>query len=145
MLALLACFDNDIALGVDLALEVAVVVLLELERAKPAADLCLSLPEEQLQKNGWPKVILRRAMTGVVPDAVRWRRGKEHLGYRFNNSLYEGSAKQIEPEQAEHLRQFLSTERLQFRRGTTSEYVRIEESTKLRYFSDWMKHVTTCK
>ncbi|WP_223428713.1 asparagine synthase-related protein [Tateyamaria pelophila] len=49
---------------------------------------CLSLPMDQLQKDGWPKVILRRAMAGLLPDEVRWRRGKEHLGYTFTESLF---------------------------------------------------------
>ena len=48
---------------------------------------CLSLPTEQLQCEGYPKPILRRAMAGRVPDAVRWRRGKEHLGQQMNRNL----------------------------------------------------------
>jgi asparagine synthase (glutamine-hydrolysing) len=38
-------------------------------------DFCLSLPFDQLQQDGWPKIIQRRAMAGLLPDAVRWRRG----------------------------------------------------------------------
>src|SRR6185503_15291719 len=33
---------------------------------------CLSLPIGQLQSNGFPKPILRRAMAGLIPDEVRW-------------------------------------------------------------------------
>jgi asparagine synthase (glutamine-hydrolysing) len=50
-------------------------------------DLCLSLPGEQRLADGWPKVVLRRAMAGRLPEAVRWRRGKEHLGWLFNTAL----------------------------------------------------------
>jgi asparagine synthase (glutamine-hydrolysing) len=46
-------------------------------------DFCLSLPWEQLQSAGWPKLVLRRAVTGKLPDEVSWRRGKEHLGHVF--------------------------------------------------------------
>lgn len=52
-------------------------------------EFCLSLPWEQLQAAGWPKILLRRAMAGKLPDAVRWRRGKEHLGGQFTETLFE--------------------------------------------------------
>jgi asparagine synthase (glutamine-hydrolysing) len=48
---------------------------------------CLSLPMDQFQVDGWPKMILRRAMAGLLPDEVRWRRGKEHLGATFTDAL----------------------------------------------------------
>ncbi|MEM7665241.1 MAG: asparagine synthase-related protein [Pseudomonadota bacterium] len=51
-------------------------------------EFCLSLPQEQLQKDGWPKIVLRRAMGGILPDAVRWRVGKEHLGWEFTKALW---------------------------------------------------------
>ena len=50
-------------------------------------QLCLSLPRDQLQKGGWPKVVLRRALAGYLPDSVQWRRGKEHLGRAFTDAL----------------------------------------------------------
>jgi asparagine synthase (glutamine-hydrolysing) len=50
-------------------------------------SFCLSLPEGQLQRDGWPKWILRRAMVGTMPDATIWRRGKEHVGAHFTESL----------------------------------------------------------
>jgi asparagine synthase (glutamine-hydrolysing) len=48
---------------------------------------CLSLPDDQTMQRGWPKAVLRRAMAGKLPDAVRWRRGKEHLGWDFTQAL----------------------------------------------------------
>ncbi len=48
---------------------------------------CVALPGEQKLNQGWPKAILRRAMAGRLPDAVRWRRGKEHLGWAFTSAL----------------------------------------------------------
>jgi asparagine synthase (glutamine-hydrolysing) len=44
-------------------------------------EFCVALPSGQKFADGWPKAILRRAMAGRLPDAVRWRRGKEHLGW----------------------------------------------------------------
>jgi asparagine synthase (glutamine-hydrolysing) len=51
-------------------------------------DFCLSLPWEQLQQDGWPKLVLRRAAGGLVPEGVRWRRGREHLGWRVTRELF---------------------------------------------------------
>jgi asparagine synthase (glutamine-hydrolysing) len=48
---------------------------------------CLTLPGEQKLREGWPKIVLRRAMADRLPDAVRWRTGKEHLGWAFTSSL----------------------------------------------------------
>lgn len=43
-------------------------------------QFCLDLPPEQVERDGWRKMILRRAMDGLLPDKIRWRKGKEHLG-----------------------------------------------------------------
>jgi asparagine synthase (glutamine-hydrolysing) len=46
------------------------------------------LPGDQLLRDGWPKAILRRAMAGRLPESVRYRRGKEHLGWVFTDTLH---------------------------------------------------------
>ena len=50
-------------------------------------SFCMTLPSEQKLGQGWPKMILRRAMSNHLPDAVRWRKGKEHLGWEFTKVL----------------------------------------------------------
>jgi asparagine synthase (glutamine-hydrolysing) len=57
-------------------------------------EFCMRLPDSQKVKNGWPKSILRRAMAGYLPQAVCWRRGKEHLS-SYLTSAY---VKSIYPE-----------------------------------------------
>lgn len=52
---------------------------------------CLSLPGEQVFGDGWPKIILRRAMAGRLPNEMRWRNGKDHLGFAFTNAFLESS------------------------------------------------------
>ena len=69
-----------------------VAAALAIEPRDPFLDLrvvifCLSLPGAQLQADGWPKMILRRAMGGLLPDAVRWRKGKQHLGWMFTTAF----------------------------------------------------------
>jgi asparagine synthase (glutamine-hydrolysing) len=51
------------------------------------AAFCVRLPGKQILDNGWPKAILRRATAGSLPNEVRWRRGKEHLGWAFTRAL----------------------------------------------------------
>lgn len=48
---------------------------------------CLALPPDQIERDGWPKIVLRRAMASVLPDAVRWRVGKEHVGGQFEDAV----------------------------------------------------------
>jgi len=77
-----------------------VATSLSIEPRDPFLDrrviaFCLSLPGDQLQTGGWPKIILRRAMAGRVPDAIRWRRGKEGLGWPFTAALIERTRQKI--------------------------------------------------
>jgi asparagine synthase (glutamine-hydrolysing) len=46
-------------------------------------EFCLTLPVEQIKRDGWPKRILRRSMAGLMPDALRWRTGRTHVGGWF--------------------------------------------------------------
>lgn len=46
-------------------------------------EFCLTLPPEQLHSHGWAKMILRRALAGQLPDSVRWKRGRDHVGAKF--------------------------------------------------------------
>jgi asparagine synthase (glutamine-hydrolysing) len=43
-------------------------------------EYCLSLPSDQKLGGGYSRVVARRAMTGILPDAVRWRAGKGKPG-----------------------------------------------------------------
>jgi len=66
---------------------------LAIEPRDPFVDLrlvrfSLALPPEQLQSRGWPKLILRKATAGLLPEEVRWRPGKEHLGWSFTRALF---------------------------------------------------------
>lgn len=49
-------------------------------------EFCLTLPVEQIHAGGWPKLILRNAMAGILPDPVRWKLGRHHIGWRFSET-----------------------------------------------------------
>jgi asparagine synthase (glutamine-hydrolysing) len=61
---------NSMAAGVEARLPFLEVRLIELAR---------TLPADWLLRLGWTKAVLREAMTGIVPETVRMRKGK--LGF----------------------------------------------------------------
>lgn len=61
-------------------------------------EFCLSLPIDQLHADGWPKMIQRRAMAGLLPDSVRWKLGRDHVGWRFIEECF-GAPRPLEQNQ----------------------------------------------
>jgi asparagine synthase (glutamine-hydrolysing) len=43
---------------------------------KRLVEFCLALPADAKLSGGWPRLILRRAMEGILPEAIQWRRDK---------------------------------------------------------------------
>jgi asparagine synthase (glutamine-hydrolysing) len=43
---------------------------------KRVVEFCLSLPAEHKLRDGWSRLILRRALGGVLPEDIRWRTSK---------------------------------------------------------------------
>ena len=54
---------------------------------KRLVEFCLAIPTEQKFSNGWDRVIMRRAMDGIIPKEVQWRKKKSDLSYNFRQSL----------------------------------------------------------
>jgi asparagine synthase (glutamine-hydrolysing) len=50
-------------------------------------EFCLSLPPDQKLHQGWTRVVMRRAMAGILPDEVRWRTAKANLSPNFRRRL----------------------------------------------------------
>ena len=94
-----------------------VAAQLQIEPRDPFCDVrlvhfCRSLPLLQRQRNGMTKFILRRAMRGRLPDAVAWRRGKEHLGWAFTGALLgAGEGGQREPNPPELIHRYVDWDR----------------------------------
>ena len=59
-------------------------------------EFCLALPPEQKLHQSWPRWILRRAMTGILPDEIQWRVGKSNLSANFRRSLLEFERERLE-------------------------------------------------
>jgi asparagine synthase (glutamine-hydrolysing) len=54
---------------------------------KRLVEFCLSLPAEQKLDRGWGRVIMRRALEGILPEKIQWRTGKADLTPNFNDGL----------------------------------------------------------
>lgn len=63
-------------------------------------ELCVHLPDRQRLRHGWSKPVLRHAMRGRMPEVVRWRADKQHLGWRLQHSLWD----QTSPQATQRLR-----------------------------------------
>jgi asparagine synthase (glutamine-hydrolysing) len=51
------------------------------------AEFCLALPAEQKMHHGRTRVVMRRAMEGILPSGVQWRRDKSNLHPSFEHGL----------------------------------------------------------
>jgi asparagine synthetase B (glutamine-hydrolysing) len=84
--------DPRIALGNQLEAELAAAEGMEVRRPfrdRRLVELAFSLPAHQLYRPGWNKWVARRAMGGLLPEAVRWRRRRSTLYPLFRRGLAE--------------------------------------------------------
>ena len=54
-------------------------------------ELCVHLPDRHRLREGWTKPALRQAMTGRMPEPVRLRTDKQHLGWRLTRRLWDAT------------------------------------------------------
>ncbi len=55
-------------------------------------EFCVWLPLSLRLRDGYPKWALRQIMSQKLPLEIAWRRGKEHLGWQFNQNLWKASS-----------------------------------------------------
>ncbi|MBH8551102.1 lasso peptide isopeptide bond-forming cyclase [Nostocaceae cyanobacterium CENA357] len=54
---------------------------------KRLIEFCLALPAEQKLYQGWGRMVMRRALEGILPKEVQWRGGKTDLTANFVDGL----------------------------------------------------------
>ncbi len=59
-------------------------------------ELCLSLPANQKLGQGWSRLILRKAMDGILPPEIQYRPGKGNLSPNFYRRLLDGDRKLLD-------------------------------------------------
>jgi asparagine synthase (glutamine-hydrolysing) len=95
---------------------------------KRLVEFCLSLPAEQKIKNGWTRLVMRRAMEGVLPPEIQWRRDKSNLTPSFNYGLFEFGQQLMDEfiiRQPEYLTDFVNIDSL---RSARRRFLRTEAS-----------------
>jgi len=63
---------------------------------KRLVEFCLALPSEQKLDHGWSRLVLRRAMAGIVPVKVQWRVDKSNFLPNFSHGLLAFEREQLE-------------------------------------------------
>jgi asparagine synthase (glutamine-hydrolysing) len=58
-------------------------------------EFCVALPASQKLSLGWNRIVMRRAMEGILPPEVQWRAGKNNLSGNFNRRFFEDSGSLI--------------------------------------------------
>jgi asparagine synthase (glutamine-hydrolysing) len=58
-------------------------------------EYCVAIPPEQKLAGGWTRLILRRAMEGILPSQVQWRAGKGNLGFNFVRGMHQVEAPKL--------------------------------------------------
>jgi asparagine synthase (glutamine-hydrolysing) len=109
-------------------------------------EFCVTLPGSQRLQAGWTKVIMRRAMAGRMPDTVRWRRGRSHLGVSFTRAVLEPrcSALRSQPdsiwkplEPFVDRQKFLASWQKYFGEGDERHRERVQQAASL---AQWLTH-----
>lgn len=59
-------------------------------------EFLVAVPEDQRWRGDQPKLILRRAMDGVLPEAVQWRKGKAEFSSPIDQELRYRQANGVE-------------------------------------------------
>lgn len=78
-------------------------------------EFCVSLPPEQSFSEGWTRVIMRRAMEGVVPTRIQWRVGKANMEPAFLHGLQVVDGERLAEvlNNAESVRAYIAEDELQ--------------------------------
>lgn len=99
---------------------------------------CLSLPPDQIERDGWPKIVLRRAMAGLLPDSVRWRVGKEHVGWQFGAQLFTHFLAKSNTSPAEEMHRWVRADCLRLAESQANGDLAVATKTSLSYLQTWV-------
>jgi asparagine synthase (glutamine-hydrolysing) len=58
-------------------------------------EFCFGLPSEQKLYRGWTRIVMRRAMEGILPDAIRWRGNKTYNDLNITHGLKRFEAEEL--------------------------------------------------
>ena len=64
--------------------------------AKPLVEFVIAVPEEQRWDKDYPKILLRRATKGIMPDLIRERKDKPHFSSVIDFEIRERQNKKVQ-------------------------------------------------
>ena len=101
------------------------------------AEYCLSLPADQKLADGYTRMVARRAMEGILPDAVRWRAGKGAPGLHVIAAV-RARRSELEPlfaRDADLIRRWIDVDTLRRTYGELSDGLPVDFKATLRVWS----------
>jgi asparagine synthase (glutamine-hydrolysing) len=103
---------------------------------KRLIQFCLALPPQQKRNQGWDRLILRRAMTGILPSEVQWRPNKADFSVNFVRGMLRFDKPRFDELLcADHLcvSKYVNVEKLRdsYRRFVATESIRGDQATSL--------------
>ncbi|WP_379923381.1 asparagine synthase-related protein [Erythrobacter sp. R86502] len=101
-------------------------------------EFCLTLPPEQIHANGWAKLILRRSMAGMLPDSVRWKCGRHHVGWRFTEACLPNTLSDMDEAELVHLRDYVASSPDGTISVPRSDMSTLEREKELIYLLNWL-------
>ena len=101
---------------------------------KRLVEFCLALPAEQKLSNGFGRIVMRRALDGVLPEKVQWRGGKADLSPNFDDGFLNRDRQildEVMSNQIKHLEKYIDSDFLQgaYERMISENEVRDEDMT----------------
>jgi asparagine synthase (glutamine-hydrolysing) len=81
--------------GYELLVSYAGIEMRQPFRDRRLVELALSLPADQLWRQGWSRFVYRNAMKGILPEEVQLRRGKGEFSHIFYSVLGGSQAAEV--------------------------------------------------
>lgn len=106
---------------------------------------CLTLPPDRIKRDGWPKLILRRSMAGLLPDSLRWRTGRTHVGSWFVSACEAEPPEALPSRLGASLCPFVDQEAVERLGALLPEYFAVASLTELTYLAEWISGVAQAR
>jgi len=103
---------------------------------KRLVEFCLSLPPQQKLHQGWSRMIMRRAMTNILPKEIQWRRNKTNFLPNLSYGLltFERNLMELIVNDIETIKEYLNTKSLQ---KIHHDFINLEKINTKNLFSIW--------
>lgn len=70
---------------------------------KRLIEFCLAIPSEQKFSQGFGRLVMRRGLSGILPETVQWRGGKADMTANFIHGLLTVNCKLLDEVLAQHI------------------------------------------